>query len=77
MSTSNIPKSLPIKCDKYTHGQIMEWISSRPDNELDQCVNRHCRWVYTVSDHGIFTDTWVLDAGTGEKFHVEVDVDSL
>lgn len=55
----------------------MKWISDRPQHVLDTCVNRGCRWVYTVADHGLFTDIVVADAGTGDKFHVEVDVDSL
>jgi len=77
MTTRNIPTHLPIKCSREEVSKILNWISKRPSHELDSAVNRRCRWVYTVSDHGIFTDITVTDSALGETFRLDVEVESL
>lgn len=65
--------------DKEDKKAILEWIATRPFHELDQCVNAECRWTFSITDHGIWTDITVQDNGTpGEEglFQVPHDSDS-
>lgn len=66
--TSNIPNKLPILTCADDIRQIKEWMAGQPFHDFDTCVNRGCRWTYSITDQGIFSHIVVKDNGTGETF---------
>lgn len=75
MTTTNIPRELPIRCEHER--EIMEWMLSRPEHDLDGCVLRGWRWKYEITDHGLFSHVTVTDMVNGDSFTPKVDIDNL
>lgn len=77
-TTANIPRDMrecPIK-NELDFKEITEWMATRPEHELDTCINRMCRWTYIITDHGVWTDITVVDNTDKTEFKVGKDMEN-
>jgi len=74
--TTNIPTHFPVSLGETEKQAVIEWMKTRPAHDDDDAVNRHARWTYKVTDHGMWTDIVVVDLADGTEFEVPQDPDN-
>ena len=68
------PESFPLKyITDEERDEMIAWAANQPPHDLDTCVNRKCRWTFSVTNHGIWSQYVIRDNGTNETFSPEDD----